>query len=1020
MKCLFVSRKMKFNFIFFMNCLFCAVLLSMQVNAGFDRRQAERKITGTVKNETAGLMSGVSVVVKGSDRGTVTDADGKYQLMIPGNEAVLVFSYVGYEIQEVAAGDKEVIDITLVAISGKLGEVVVVGYGTQRRVSLTSAVSQLKGEELQRRPVNSLQQSLQGQMPGLTILDQGGSPGNSNTTMRIRGITTLSNSNPLVIVDGIEQPLSDINPNDIESVSVLKDASSTAIYGSRAANGVVLVTTKRARTGKVSVSYNGFYAVQKSILKPEHMEIEDYLRIQNMNFINAGSPAPYTEQAIQDYVNGDRSQYPLPYDWYNAMLKTAPQVSHAVSLSGGSENFKGRLSVRYQDQDGIIANTNAKISEIRVNTDFKVSPKINVSTDINYRHNNNVQPQNITEIFRLMMQNSIWTVPKYPDGAYGAGPQGNNPLLLAEIGGTYRRRSDYIVGNVKGEWQILEGLKFTTQFAASLSMLNGKEFTATYEIRDRVNPTVIRKSRTLNTLSETRDNTREYTFNNLLNYTRDLGNHSFNVLAGYSTIENKTSLLSAFRQGFYNNDIQAIGQGTNDATKSNDGGDFGWGLRSYFGRLNYSYDDKYLFEANARYDGSSRFTEDNRYSFFPSFSAGWRLSREKFWENLSDVINEFKLRGSWGKTGNQAVDLYTYFSALNLVTYTFNGQPVQGYVQQKMASENLTWETTKQVDIGMDAQFLNNRFTFSVDYYKKRTSGILLLLPVPGTLGLQATSQNAGIVDNKGWEFTAGARNQFGKFGLNINLNFSMNRNKVIDLAGTGPYITGSDVDPRFIIGEGYGINSFWGYKTNGLFQTQAEASSSPVFIRAAQPGDVNFVDLNKDGKIDPNDMTYIGSPFPKYTFGGAFNLTYKAFTLNLLFQGASGMGVQLTRALVQSGTAEAFTHKIYTNNVWTPENPGARFPRSIKYETRNQVNSDRNVINADYLRLKNLQLLYQLPSELTRKFFIERMSVYVSGTNLITFSNLNEWNLDPEAVSGWQNYYPQVSMLTVGVNVQF
>lgn len=1023
MKCLIFARKMKMSFVFLMSGLLCTVLLSSHVHAGMGHngyRQIEKRITGTVKNETAVGLSGVSVMVKGSEQGTVTDEEGRYQLTVPGNEALLVFSYVGYETKEVAVGDKDIIDVTLVAVSSGLGEVVVIGYGTQRKVSLTSAVSQIKGEELQRRPVNSLQQSLQGQMPGLTVLDQGGSPGNANTTMRIRGITTLSNNNPLVIVDGIEQPLTDINPNDIESVSVLKDASSTAIYGSRAANGVVLITTRRAKAGKAVVSYNGFYAWQKSILEPQHMDIESYLRLQNMNYINAGSPAPYSEQDIQNYVHGDRLQYPLPYDWYNAMLKTAPQVNHSLSVSGGNENFRGRMSLRYQDQDGIIANTNAKISEIRVNTDLKVSPKINIATDLNYRHNNNVQPQNITEIFRLMMQNAIWTVPKYPDGTYGAGPQGNNPLLLAEIGGTHVRRSDYIIGNVKGEWEILEGLKFTTQFGASLSSLNGKEFTATYEIRDRNDPTIIRRARAINSLQETRNTIREYTFNNLLNYSRDLGDHSFNVLAGYSTIENKTSLLSAYRQGFYNNDIQAISQGTNDATKSNEGGESEWGLRSYFGRLNYSYDDKYLFEANARYDGSSRFTKNNRYSFFPSFSAGWRLSREKFWENLSDIVNEFKIRGSWGKTGNQAVDLYTYFSALNLVTYTFNGLPVQGYVQQNMTSEDLTWETTTQVDIGMEGQLLNNKISFGVDYYNKRTSGILLVLPVPGTLGLQATPQNAGIVDNKGWEFTAGLRNQFGQFGLNVNMNFSMNRNKVIDLVGTGPYITGSDVDPRYIIGEGYPINSFWGYKTAGLFQTQAEADNSPVFIRVAQPGDVNFVDLNNDKRIDVNDMTYIGSPFPKYTFGSSINLTYKAFTLNLLFQGASGMGVQLTRALVQSGTAEAFTHKIYKDNVWTPENPGARFPRSIKFETRNQVNSDRNVIDADYLRLKNVQLLYQLPSQLTRKVFIERMSVYVSGTNLLTFSNLNEWNLDPEAVSGWQNYYPQVSMLTVGVNVQF
>ncbi|MEJ7691542.1 SusC/RagA family TonB-linked outer membrane protein, partial [Daejeonella sp.] len=410
-------------------------------------------ITGKV-SDALGSLVGVSVKVEGTANGVSSDASGNYNIIAP-PDGKLVFTYIGYTTQIVSINDRRSIDVVMIAQSTSLGEVVVVGYGTQKKVSLTGAVSDIRGEELTRRPVSSIQQALQGQMPGLTILDQGGSPGNSNTTMRIRGITTLSSNNPLVIVDGIEQPLANINPDDIESISVLKDASSTAIYGSRAANGVILITSKRAKEGKGSVTYNAFYAEQNSVSKPEHMEIESYLRLQNLNYINAGAPAKYTEQQIQDYVNGNREQFPLPFDWYNVMLRTAPQVNHSLAVSGGSENFKGRLSLRYQDQDGTIANTNSKINEIRVNTDLKVSNKINVAGDVNYRYVNSVQPQNITEIFRLMMQNSIFTVPKYSDGSYGAGPQGNNPLLLAEGGGTDRSKNDYITGNIKGDWKII-------------------------------------------------------------------------------------------------------------------------------------------------------------------------------------------------------------------------------------------------------------------------------------------------------------------------------------------------------------------------------------------------------------------------------------------------------------------------------------------------------------------------------------------------------------------------------------
>ncbi|MEJ7694078.1 SusC/RagA family TonB-linked outer membrane protein, partial [Daejeonella sp.] len=569
-------------------------------------------------------------------------------------------------------------------------------------------------------------------------------------------------------------------------------------------------------------------------------------------------------------------------------------------------------------------------------------------------------------------------------------------------------------------WKIIKGLNFTTQLGARAISNNGKEFVTSYEIRDRVNPTIVRKARPINTLQETRNSSKELTLNSFLNYSTSLDKHTLAGLAGYSEIQNSGGSLTAFRQGFYNNDIQAIGQGTNDATKSNGGGETNWGLRSFFGRVNYAFDDKYLFEANARYDGSSRFSDNNRYSFFPSFSAGWRLSEEKFWGGLSNYVNEFKLRGSWGKTGNQAVDLYSYYSTLNLVTYSFNGAPVQGYTQQQLSSKDLTWETTTQSNIGLDAQFLNNRLSLGVDYYEKRTDGILLMLPVPATLGLLASPQNAGIVDNKGWEFAAGTRNKFGNFGLNVNLNFNINDNNVVDLAGTGPYITGSDIDPRYLTGEGYPIDSFWGYRTDGFFQTKADADKSPVFIRPALAGDIKYVDMNNDKVIDAKDMTFVGNPFPKYTFGSSWNLAYKGFNLNMLLQGASGHEVQLTRALVQSGTAEAFTHKIYTNNFWSPENPNARFPRPIKFETRNQVNSDFNTIDGDYIRLKNIQLQYQIPTALTKRLLVERMNVYVSGTNLLTFSKLNEWNLDPEKVSGWENYYPQVSLYTLGFNLQF
>jgi TonB-linked SusC/RagA family outer membrane protein len=1008
---------------------FAGLLLAFCLSSFLAFAQAPVTVSGVVRNDNGQPMNGVSVTVKGSSTGTTTDASGKFSITVPGRESTLVFSYVGYDALEMKTS-KDHLDITLTAADNRLNDVVIVGYGTQRKVSMTSSVSEVSGKELTRRPVSSLEQALQGKVPGLTVLDKGGTPGSSNTPIVLRGVNTLYTSEdlsgaavgPLVLVDGVEQPYSNVNPDDIESVSILKDASSTAIYGSRASNGVILITTKRARSGKVSVSYNGYYAIQKSVSNPEAMDLESYLRLENLAYKNVGSnpPKPYRDQDIDAYVQGyatDPLHFPQPYDWYRYAFHTAPQTNHSLAVSGGNENFKGRMSIRYQDQQGILDNTSSNLSEARVNTDFRVSSRINVSADVDYRYEKNMNPYGLASILQFMTQNGIWAVPQYPNGDYGGGAQGNNPLLLIAQGGYNRQASDYIIGNLKGDWEIIKGLKFTTQFAARSTNGYGKLYENTWETRDS---TTVKKSNLHNNLTESRSNNREFTLNNLLNYNTSIGDNDLKFLVGYSQIQFTTNSLSAYRQDFYNNDIQSLGQGADDDTKNNGGGDAEWGLRSYFGRFNYDFQDKYLFEANGRFDGSSRFTGNNKYSFFPSFSAGWRISQEKFWDNLQGTVNELKLRGSWGKTGNQAVALYSYFPALSLVTYDFNGNPVQGYLQSQISNPDLTWESTTETDLGLDAAFLNRRLTLTVDHYKKRTEGILLTLPVPGTLGLDAGPRNAGKVENRGWEFSLGSRNKFGNFGLDANLNLAINTNEVVDLAGTGPFFYGSDFNPRYTIQEGYPIYAFWGYKTDGLYQSDAEAAAGPYYMRDAKAGDVRYVDMNKDGEIDAEDQTYLGNTFPKYTFGGIFNLSYKAISLNLAFQGVSKASIRMAGAFGQGGNYEGMVPDIYTNNYWTPDNPNAYFARPTKRDLRNQTNNDRLVLDASYFRLKNAQLVYHLPAQLTNKVYINQASVYVAATNILTFSKLNDWHIDPESMSGVQNYYPQTALYTFGINVQF
>ncbi|KAA2240972.1 TonB-dependent receptor [Chitinophaga agrisoli] len=993
-------------------------------------------ITGKVTDSKGQPLAGVNILLKGATTtGTITGSDGAYTLRLPDNNGILIFSFIGYEKQEIAVKNRTEINIILKEAASALTDVVVVGYGSQKKTSLTSSVSQISGADLNKRPLSNFSQALQGQAPGVTVLDQGGIPGRSQAAIRVRGVTTfnvnssstsggydLSKNDALVIVDGIEQRLMDINPEDIESVSILKDASSTAIYGSRATNGVLLITTKRARSGKLSVSLNNYYALQKSINRPEHMDIESYMRLEQDAYKNAGAtvPAKFTDEGIETWVHAtDREKYPLPNTWYQTMFRNAPQYSQNLSLSGGNEFFRARANIRYQNQEGVVENFDDKIQEIRLSTDFNPSDRFHFTFDVNYRSNKSQNPT--VDPFYNMTTGSLWAVPKYADGTYGLSAQGNNPLMFAEIGGLTHQNENYLLGNVKGEWKIAKGLTFSTQLAKRVRDQYIKSFVDAYTNTDKNTGFV--KTVAKNTLNETRNTLEELTVNSLLNYETNIGKHNIKALVGYSQIDNQQTLLNAYRERFYNNEIQSIDQGTNDATKSNSGSDAQFGLRSYFGRLNYAFNDKYLFELNGRYDGSSRFTGDKRYSFFPSLSAGWRISQEPFWQPLADAVPSLKLRGSWGKTGNQSVDLYSYYPSLYLTTYTFGDVPVQGYRQTSLANTDLGWESTTQTDVGMDASFLNNRLSVTVDYYNKQTNDILLNLGIPATIGLAAPPQNAGSVQNKGWEFLVSYRNNpagNNKLRYSVGANLSINTNKVTDLKGTGPYISGTDIDPRYIIKTGLPINTLWGYKTDGFFQTQQEADAYPGYAPNSKPGDVKYLNLNKDGKIDANDMTAIGNTFPRYIFGVNSDLSYKNFSLNILIQGAADVDTRLSGPITEMGNNEGFTSAIYTNAYWTPERTDARFPRVIKGNLRNVATSDLLVIDASYVRLKNVQLSYSLPQSVLDLLRVARVSVYVSATNLLTISKLNEWNLDPEVPSGRVNYYPQISLRTMGLNIQF
>jgi TonB-linked SusC/RagA family outer membrane protein len=988
---------------------------------------AQSPVKGVVKsaNDNRPLES-ATIVVKGSNSGTQSNAQGQFSISAKAGDQ-LVISSVGYDTKTVSVLNSSTpLEILLAAAKSDLEDVVVVGYGTQKKVSMTSAVSQIKGADLVRRPVSNLQQALQGQAPGLTVLDRGGEPGRSAATMRIRGITTFSgnssgNSSPLIIIDGVEQTLFNINPEDVENISILKDASSTAIYGSRAANGVVLVTTKRAKAGKVQIAYNGFYAIQQSVNQAQNMDLEPYMRYQQLAYINQGLaiPARYTDASIQTWVNSkDRYTYPLVNTWFESVLNPAPQQSHNFSFSGGSEFSRTRVSMRYMDQAGIAANHGAKIRELRMSNDMQLSKKLKFSTDLNYRYNLSNRPF-AGDVFNRFFHGTLFAAPKYPNGTYGLSPQGFNPLLLTEKSGYNNIATHYIFTSGKLDYEILPDLVFSAQAAAVIDYSETKSFQNQVYNFDSINNRTYSVAN--NNLTESRNRSTEITTNFLLNYSKKIKKHEMKGLLGYSELYNQGQSLSAYRERFYNNDIQSIGQGANDATKNNSGSDYKYGLQSAFLRLNYAFDTKYLLEANARYDGSSRFTGNNQYSFFPSFSGAWRISKEEFFENLNTPFTDLKVRGSWGQTGNQTVPLYSYYASLSQGSYTFGGAAVQTFAQTALADPNITWETNTQTDLGVEGQLFGNKVNFSIDYYKKRTDGILLALPLPVVTGFASSTQNAGVMDNKGWEFMLGYRNNDHKLQYSFNGNLAINKNEVIDLKGAGPFINSSyDLDPRYIVKVGLPFNAHWGYKTDGYFQNAADIANYPTIATNTKPGDVRYVDLNKDGKINADDWTMIGNPFPKFTFGMTSELNYGAFTLNVFFQGAAEVDTRLSGALSEIGIYEGFTHKLVTDNYWTPERPNALFPLPRKSDDRNVRTNDRLIIDGSYVRLKNLQLVYSVPSTFAKRLGLSNARVYVSGTNLLTFSKMNDWNLDPEAESGRAIYYPQTSLYTFGLNLNF
>jgi TonB-linked SusC/RagA family outer membrane protein len=1002
----------------------------------------QKPITGRIADQSGNPLAGVSVTVKGTDKGTSTNEKGEFTIDASDGDK-LEISYVGFTSQTIKIKGTSDISVILVKQASSLNEVVVVGYGTQRKVDLTGAVGTVSAAQLEDRPVTNVTNAIQGTMPGVTVVQNNGQPGRDAGTINIRGIGTLNNANPLVVVDGVISPMNDVNADDIESISVLKDAASSAIYGSRAANGVIVITTKKGRNGTSQIQYSAYVGKQKATELPQYAPSWEAAAMYNQALANVGVAPFYSATDIQEYKDGSDPYGHPNTNWLGLFYSgSGVQQNHYLGFSGGNDKTQYLLSLGYFDQDGITPKTDAQRYTVRLNLTSQIKSRLKAYGNIAYTYSPFEEPASsfpsVSAFSQVVRQaNRISpTVPyKYANGDYGYIADGS-PMAWLESPSINKLNNYQLQGSVGIDWEIINDLHFRPMLGYTLTQNQNKDFVSAIQYYDPATglPSLYQGP---NNVTDHYDNTTYVTLQALLDYTKKWGGHNFKILGGYSQEYTKYYELNGYRQEFLNNDLSDLNAASTDGETSSGYSDE-LALQSFFGRLNYDYEGKYLFEANLRYDGSSRFDTSNRWGTFPSFSAGWRISQEDFFKPLKRWFSELKLRGSWGQLGNQTLKQITYASANSgyannnypYITsvnagqnYTLGGPTpniAAGVAPVNGSNPNIKWETTTETNVGIDAAFLNARLNFSADYFVKNTSNILLTIPVSTTYGLGWPVQNAGAVQNKGWEFVADYHGKQGDFTYNIGANAAFIQNKVTSLAGTGPNISGITIQKV-----GLPINSLWGYQAQGLFQNQQQVTSHAYQGVNTGPGDIIYKDQDGNDTVNQtSDRVYLGSFFPKVTFGFNLGAGWKGIDVSAFFQGTAGVkGYAEGEILGQVGTTVGKPTTALLNS-WTQANPNAAFPRLLT-STYLQNDPGTNpssywVKNASYLRLKNLQVGYTLPKSITQHIGIQKLRFYYSGQNILTFTKFYKW-IDPEAPAGTAGYdYPQVKVNTLGVNVTF
>ncbi|WP_092170214.1 SusC/RagA family TonB-linked outer membrane protein [Cyclobacterium xiamenense] len=994
---------------------------SYLIEAAPFQQRADVTVTGTVSDPTGEPIPGATISLPGTTIGTATDLDGKYSLTVPEGSEIVV-SFIGFESQRISIGDRSIINVTLIEATSSLDEVVVIGFGTQKRANVTGAVSTVAGDDIARRPVLNTAAALQGTTPGLSIQNNGGAPGNESTSIRIRGVGTLNNANPLVLIDGVEQSLSTVEPTNIETITVLKDAASSAIYGSRAANGVILVTTKRGAASGVSINYNNFVGWQNPNFFPEPTDPVTWMRLENEAQANVGANPTYSETYIENVAAGTNPlQYPFA-DYEGGIFNpNAFQQRHSLSLSSGSDAGRIFASINYADTDGILQNFNNKQVTMRINSDLYASDKLTIKTNLMYRNRAFSGPgftgQRITQALLHINRNIVM---EYPDGTYDLVSGQWNARAMVQEGET-SRISDDVFGQLGFAYEINDALSLEGNVTLNTTSTDGFIFqNGLSGMRNYLTGELVNVGGWFATskLTEGQENLRELSQRLYLNYDQTFGLHSIQGTAGYEEIYNQYKEIAASRDNFFSNDLRDINAG--DIQNQTTGGySEEWRLRSFFGRANYSYDDRYMFQANVRYDGSSRFGEGNRWGIFPSFSAGWRISEENFM-STGDTFSNLRLRGSWGQLGNQRIGLYRYLNTYNLNNgYQFNDNLVPGTAITRAGNPDITWETTTMSNIGLDMGFLDDRIEVIAEYFYKYTDDILIELPIPRTIGYSPPVQNAAAVSNRGWEVAINYNSipaPDNGFQYTIGLNFSDVVNRIEDLKGTGPFFP----DKFTVWTEGESINSLRGLQSPGIYRTQEDLDNYPATIfPSVTIGDIIYEDLNGDGVISQSlfpagDQYIMGNEDPRYEFGVRFSASYKGFDFSMFWQGVLRQQHSLDGALMEGPNYTNFIPTTMAREAFHPErNPTGSWPMVRSGNSANLMESDFWLQNTSYLRLKNFQLGYTIPQNV-----VANLRVYISGENMLTFTETELF--DPETPRGRSQFFPHSRLFSGGVSVGF